>query len=1231
MTRRIIKYLPWVLLAIVMGLYIGHALYYGGWVNDDAGITFTYAKNLADGHGLVLNPGGERVEAYSNPLWVFILSFFHLIGLFDPVITTKVLLIVFTLGSLFLVVKLSRELFGSKSSLLHLLAPLLLSANVSFVVWSVSGLESGFYVFLILLALYLYLREMQDTSRVTLSGLVFFMIAITRPEGMIYFGVALVHKLFIVVSNSKITKKDLFWVLSFALPFLAYHIWHYNYFAYLFPNTYYAKGASGNVFSKLRSLMFELKGGWGYVIGAVRDYNLAIVLTSVSFFVAIYFKKRFTSIVLVFLFIGASVFYPIYVGSDWMMQYRIMFPFYPLAYLLVTGGVLALTKSYLSGLSGNSQAKKASRLIAVFVTIGVLFFLIYPNLSFAEKAKNHPTVPFSNVARHGEKFRDWAEKASLENPTWLQPDIGGASYKTDIQIIDLAKLADVHLAHWNYREDFFRDYIFEERKPTFVHTHCIWSHRSNVNEYPEFRRDYIPIQENECHILDLPGDEIILNGDYVRKDAFVKENPDIENKLNSSLDKGISLAGYNIAANVARSGSQTDITLFWKSTGKVPDGVKYNYALELKRDDQSGNYRFNLFGNSSMETETDNSSGGTRSGQTSRSGDYSWKSTKRWDGPQESVGFDLSKGEKYTVSAWVKNTGDNEVTVRALSSDSKKGSTYGVSLGAIEPNGDWERLSTTVTGDRYFKSLRIRLEIDRDVKNGAVYFDDIQAERGNILTPRNPSANLYSFVFGWYPPERWIKGETIEEKRLIPIPGEMEPGEYDLALKLIKDGRVEKVTNLGEMKIGERWVNQRLEELWREYKRQVGEGDYEKSLLILNEALELAENDKRFQKEKKVVVDKLIENSVTRSRKKIEQKEYREALGILLNVRGLKKSDDRTSKLLSRLSKIYYQRGKNFQDNGEWDRAFRSFQLSLRANRSNAWARRKLESVRPRTTKIIDWFEGKVEVDLSQLGSFDFFSKKGETGIRLEEGESLAVPPFRLDPGTYEVHVLSNSRESSSFSGQNSLGFSISTFSEIFENSSFEKGNLSNWIPKGKAFKNQPTFSDNSAGRGKPSGMEGDYYIGTYEDRPNPSSSYGVRGDKPTGVLTSKSFIIEKDRLSFLLGGGAKTELRVELMVNGEVKKSASPADNRERMKRVVWDLSGLRGSEARIRLVDNSGAEWGHINFDSLAWVSNRKYSVSGDNLPVLEIESPEKIMFSIVNKNSKDVLIKKLELIPG
>src|SRR5207247_899918 len=45
----------------------------GGWLVDDAFISFRYAQHLVDGYGLVFNPG-ERVEGYTNFLWTMIMA-----------------------------------------------------------------------------------------------------------------------------------------------------------------------------------------------------------------------------------------------------------------------------------------------------------------------------------------------------------------------------------------------------------------------------------------------------------------------------------------------------------------------------------------------------------------------------------------------------------------------------------------------------------------------------------------------------------------------------------------------------------------------------------------------------------------------------------------------------------------------------------------------------------------------------------------------------------------------------------------------------------------------------------------------------------------------------------------------------------------------------------------------------------------------------------------------------
>ena len=533
----------------VIGLYLFHALYYGAWINDDAGISFTYARNLSNGYGLVLNPGDERVEGYSNPLWVFILSLFSLSGLLDPVVTPKALSILSTFASFYLLYRISQHIFGSEKSLFHLLPPLLLSTNVSFVVWSISGLENGIYVLLILLAAYLYLKESDDPARRPFSGIFFFMAAIARPEGILYFAAAFFHKLLTTVLKKQAAVRDLFWAGLFVIPLLIYHVWHFWYFASFFPNTYYAKMPVGNHLSKIWDTVLNFDSpGWIYVKTAFRDYNLRILLFSALFIVILYFRRSFQSIALILLFLGVTLFYPIYVGGDWMMHYRFLSPFFPLAYLFMGGALLGLWQLFTSQMAHRTIKNNLFRIplyaISSFVVLFMITLLIYPNILYAKRVKADPTVPFSFIAKYGEKFNALAEKAFIQDASLLHPDLGGTSWVSRIRMLDLAGLADVHIARYHWYPKYFREYIFKEQKPTFIHTHCYWSAITRVNKYPELRRDYVPLWENECRV---PGYRGVIDGEYVRKDVFVLSNP--------ALNDNEAVAGFNDVIELSKEES----------------------------------------------------------------------------------------------------------------------------------------------------------------------------------------------------------------------------------------------------------------------------------------------------------------------------------------------------------------------------------------------------------------------------------------------------------------------------------------------------------------------------------------------------------------------------------------------------------------------------------------------------------------------------------------------------
>ena len=98
-------------MAIPVIVYMAHAAVFRRWLIDDAGISFAYSRNLAQGFGLVAQPGVPRVEAYSNFLWVVLLAPFFLLHIFEPYLTLKALGAILVIAAFALIYRTFRPYF----------------------------------------------------------------------------------------------------------------------------------------------------------------------------------------------------------------------------------------------------------------------------------------------------------------------------------------------------------------------------------------------------------------------------------------------------------------------------------------------------------------------------------------------------------------------------------------------------------------------------------------------------------------------------------------------------------------------------------------------------------------------------------------------------------------------------------------------------------------------------------------------------------------------------------------------------------------------------------------------------------------------------------------------------------------------------------------------------------------------------------------------------------------
>lgn len=118
------------------------------WLSDDAYITFRTIDNFLSGYGLTYNIA-ERVQAYTHPLWMFLLSAFYF-ATGEIYYTSIMLAVALALATLLLLVRITDDLRMAA------LGITLLICSKAFVDYTTSGLENPLSHFLLAAFLALY-------------------------------------------------------------------------------------------------------------------------------------------------------------------------------------------------------------------------------------------------------------------------------------------------------------------------------------------------------------------------------------------------------------------------------------------------------------------------------------------------------------------------------------------------------------------------------------------------------------------------------------------------------------------------------------------------------------------------------------------------------------------------------------------------------------------------------------------------------------------------------------------------------------------------------------------------------------------------------------------------------------------------------------------------------------------------------------------------------------------
>ena len=217
------------LLCLLLAAFGFSAAHLGPGLQDDAFISFTYARNLADGFGPVYNPG-ERVEGYSSPLYVGLLALLSLIlPMGIPAIAVYLGLLAGLL-TCYLVFRFAEQELHSPLAALLLLLPFALLPPL--LAETMGGMETMLYVLAIVLLLVLEDRGSRW------SWLVMAAVALLRPEGIFLVLGYLLARLLLRPGERKATWRLLSLV---ALVYVLFLAWRTLYYGELVANTFYVK------------------------------------------------------------------------------------------------------------------------------------------------------------------------------------------------------------------------------------------------------------------------------------------------------------------------------------------------------------------------------------------------------------------------------------------------------------------------------------------------------------------------------------------------------------------------------------------------------------------------------------------------------------------------------------------------------------------------------------------------------------------------------------------------------------------------------------------------------------------------------------------------------------------------------------------------------------------------------------------------------------------------------
>lgn len=444
------------------------------WTVDDAYISYRYAEHWARFGQLTWNVGEAPVEGYTGIALPAVTALAIKLG-FSPEVVSHVCGVITYFLALVMLILLCREI-GIKTTG-QLTAGALFAATPILFTHALSGLETMWFLGLMLLSLYLFAKNINyEKSHFWLeSGWLVSLLALslTRPEGVLISGLSILAYI-IILSRSQQGRVISFLVRSvifYAIPAVGYFAWRYNYYGYLLPNTFYAKSAA----------FFGLANFMDMSRFLVRYFTVPVMVCLL--FLGINFnrfvsklkgqestiKKKTGLAVLLVLFFFVFILIIQFAHTHLRMNYAYRFyvPLLPLAWILIA---CIIDVGWGIVWESKSQYPKRYVFILVLCSVAIVYQTVSYGLKLSEEitfAREEKIMIESTHSNVGKLL-----KQIIPSNEWLvvYMDAGAIPYFSGLKTVDFGDLNDTLLTHGKLSPTARVDYFFSRNPGAVVIT-----------------------------------------------------------------------------------------------------------------------------------------------------------------------------------------------------------------------------------------------------------------------------------------------------------------------------------------------------------------------------------------------------------------------------------------------------------------------------------------------------------------------------------------------------------------------------------------------------------------------------------------------------------------------------------------------------------------------------------------------------------------------------------------